>query len=296
MKRLKLALTLVAIACLVSCGKKGIGKITAPKLGGAGQWVRSSGPLGTGQGGVIAFAASGTMKNLFALKDGTGVWRSTDNGANWVSLSSGLASTKVYSLTSNGETLFAGGRGVWRSTDNGATWQQVVNGPGNQLQVGDFHVTAFAVSGTTVFAAGNRYYCNCSETDEQGCCWVHDAQVFRSTDNGETWTPILFKDGYGSVTSIAISGTSIFIGLEGEGVFVGSTTTSDPNANWTPANDGLTSWNVRALAVSGGALFAGTDGDVLRYVGSTWVPSGLAKRANALAVIGSDLLYAPHGR
>ena len=60
----------------------------------------------------------------------------------------------------------------------------------------------------------------------------------------------------GYIISIAISGTNIFAGTDGGGVFF----SSDNGANWTAVNNGLTNTNVHSLAISGTNIFAGTDG------------------------------------
>ena len=58
------------------------------------------------------------------------------------------------------------------------------------------------------------------------------------------------------VLTLAVSGTSLFAGTSGGGVF----RSTDNGASWTAASTGLTSTTVRALAVSGTSLFAGTGG------------------------------------
>jgi hypothetical protein len=61
---------------------------------------------------------------------GGGVFRSTDNGATWTEVSSGLTNRLVQTLVRNGPgQLFAGTQaGVFRSTDNGDLWEPVNTG------------------------------------------------------------------------------------------------------------------------------------------------------------------------
>jgi len=82
------------------------------------QWVQTNGPFG---GRVSCFAVSTT--NVFAGTDG-GVFRSGDNGENWVRTSSGLTNQTISSIAINGADIFAGtsGDGVFRSSDNGENW------------------------------------------------------------------------------------------------------------------------------------------------------------------------------
>src|ERR1044071_9031493 len=75
------------------------------------QWVQTAGPQGSFVGAMLV---SGSY--LIAGTSG-GVFRSTDNGASWVS--SGLTGINVQALAGNGTHLFAGtfGGGVFVSTD-----------------------------------------------------------------------------------------------------------------------------------------------------------------------------------
>ena len=87
------------------------------------QWTQTTGPTG---GRVFCSASSGS--NIFA---GTwvGVYRSTNNGANWTSVNTGLTNTTIRSLLISGSNIFAGtqGGGVFKSTDNGASWAPAGN-------------------------------------------------------------------------------------------------------------------------------------------------------------------------
>ena len=58
--------------------------------------------------------------------------------------------------------------------------------------------------------------------------------VFRSTDNGFTWTAVNNGLTDSMVMSLAVSGTSVFAGTE-KGVF----RSMDNGENWVPVNNGL---------------------------------------------------------
>jgi ligand-binding sensor domain-containing protein len=98
----------------------------------------------------------------------------------------------------------------------------------------------------------------------------------------------------GSATSFAVSGTNLFAGTYGGGVFL----STDNGTSWTPVNNGLWGTGVMSLAVSGTNLFAGTDGSsVFRSTnnGNSWthVNTGLTgvNVPNLLAV-GTNLFAA----
>lgn len=67
------------------------------------------------------YSVSAISTILFAGPSGCGVYRSTDNGLNWVPMNTSLGS--IYSFLVSDKTIFAGGyNGVFRSSDNGLTW------------------------------------------------------------------------------------------------------------------------------------------------------------------------------
>lgn len=150
---------------------------------------------------------------------------------------------------------------------------------------------SLAASGTNIFAG------------------THGGSIFSSSNNGESWTEINsgFTNTDASITdyqntdvySIAISGTNIFAGTYGCGVF----RSTDNGKNWTPIDSGLPHTYVRALTVLGTDLFAGTDNGVYLSTnnGTLWteVNSGLINDytntdVNSFAVIGTNLFAATY--
>jgi len=202
---------------------------------------------------VDALAASGT--NLFAKTSyGSGVFRSTDNGTSWTEVN-GLT-RNVSAIAVSGTNLFAGawgrGRGVFRSTDNGTSWTEVNNGLGRGF------IAALVVSGQYLFAVipGPNAGLNSSS----------GGAVFRSTDNGTSWTGVQYLPG--RFSALAVIGTNLFAGTGG-GVF----RSTDSGESWTEANNGLTDKDVTKLASIGTNLFACTySGGVFRSTdnGANW--------------------------
>ncbi|MBK6760512.1 MAG: hypothetical protein IPG73_07375 [Ignavibacteria bacterium] len=108
------------------------------------QWVQTNGPHG---GDIRCMAVSDT--NLFAGTYGSaGVFLSTNNGASWTAVNTGLTNNIVLSLAVSGTNLFAGteGSGVFRSTNNGTSWTAV------RIGLPRINVRSLAVSGTNLFA------------------------------------------------------------------------------------------------------------------------------------------------
>lgn len=162
---------------------------------------------------------------------------SSDNGATWVSRSSGLptltqtnTNTQVTSLAVIGTNLFAGtGNGVFESTDNGTSWARVNNGsPGL--------ICSLAARGTELFAG----------TFLDG--------VYRSNNNGATWTHAQIGSNV-SVMSLCVVGTNVFAGTwaGGESAYI----LSNSDSSWRATGMAGTTY-VTSFAADNGILFAGT--------------------------------------
>jgi hypothetical protein len=118
-----------------------------------------------------------------------------------------------------------------------------------------------------------------------------------STDNGTRWNAI--TDGLTNtfVVSFAYSGTTLFAGTNGGGVF----RSTDNGQHWTASSSGLTNPVVIALTVSGPNLFAGTIGGgvfLSTNAGAAWtsVNSGLTNPdVRELVVAGTNLFAGTNG-
>lgn len=230
------------------------------------QWRQLPGP-----GRVTVRAFLGRGQYLFAASDAGGVFRSANNGENWIRINNGLTprvGEKVYALAAIGMTIFAGtADGVFRSTDNGGVWAKASTGLPNSP------TTSLVVSGATIFAGTT-------------------GAVFRSTNNGDNWEATGALQTGNDVVSLAANGTTIFACTMGGGVFR-SVNNGDA---WIAANMGLTNLNVTAIGVAEANLFAATLGGgvfLSANSGDSWlaVNTGLANpNARAIAVIGSILM------
>ena len=87
------------------------------------QWVQTTGLYG-GQANSLAVSGS----DLFVSNYGSGLYRSTDNGARWNRVHTGFQDSLINCIVTSGSCLFAsvsGTGGVFRSTDSCATWSWV---------------------------------------------------------------------------------------------------------------------------------------------------------------------------
>ena len=100
----------------------------------------------------------------------------------------------------------------------------------------------------------------------------------------------------GPVHSIVISGTNIFAGTDGGGVYL----SNNNGTSWTSVNSGLTNNYVYSFAISGTNLFAGTVGGVFLSTnnGSSWtaVDSGLTNTfVWSLVILGTNIFAGTNG-
>ena len=127
------------------------------------------------------------------------VYLSTNNGANWTAVSSGLTHSPITAIAVSGTNLFAaigGNEGVFLSTNNGTDWVVVNTG------LTSTKITELAVSGTNLFAG------------------TLGGGVFLSTNNGIRWTTVNSGLTNTNVLSLAVSGANLVAGTGGSGVWM----------------------------------------------------------------------------
>jgi hypothetical protein len=207
----------------------------------------------TDHGATWSPANSGPMQNtdaasllvkgsdLFVGTFGNGILLSSDGGSTWATADSGLTNLYVFCLTASGGNILAGTTiGVFLSTNNGASWNAILNGWNGPW---GYNVRALTVS--------NGYlYAGVDANDGSN-------SIYRSTDNGETWS-ILGGSPSGTTTyAFAVSGTNVFAGGDG-----GVDVSTDNGATWTMASTSeFPTTIISALVVSDTNLYAGTSID-----------------------------------
>ena len=223
--------------------------------------------------------------NLYAdcLIGGGGLFVSADNGVSWrEDTTAGLSQYEITSLIESGEDLFisTGGAGLFRSRDYGLTWSAVDSGLDNPVNTG-LKVTSFS----SLAASGAKVYAS-------------DWWVFRSTNNGESWTygsaPILHKGGadyQSEITALGLLDSVIFAGTSNTGLFC----STDEGESWTSIDNGFTCTYVQTLATVDATIFAATgDSGIFRSTdhGAVWaaVNGGLTSlNVWSLAIVGKTI-------
>lgn len=169
---------------------------------------------------------------LFACSYGNGIWRTTNGGTSWQSCSIGLPNNAAcYEMGKIGSTLFVGVNGapntIYKSTNNGNSWSEVAGTDWGRTE-------HFLTWGTTIFASSN-------------------AAVYKSSDNGVTWTVINHPELYGYPAGLATTSDGKLLVSSGQG-FVWS---PDNGTTWLSALEGLGNIRAGSLAVLNGKIFTG---------------------------------------
>ena len=169
------------------------------------------------------------------------VWRSTDNGATWTKMteSAGWTARSEHSSVAmlDGSIVLIGGRisnsagfknDVWRSTDKGATWTQVNASADWSARAG--HSSQVMPDGSIVLMGGRVYDSNSADGFKN--------DVWRSTDNGATWTDVNASAGWSA--RCAQSSVSM---PDGSIVLMGGYDGSNKNDVWRFVPAGLLAQN-----------------------------------------------------
>jgi hypothetical protein len=219
---------------------------------------------------------------IFAGTNGGGVY--CNISGSWVAVNRGLTNRHVHALAvgANGATIFAGtDGGVFRRTTNG--WTSASTGIPSGTAI-----SAIAVNGTNLFATTVGPF----------------GRIYRSTNNGGTWTQVGSGDTY---EALAFVGANIYVGSDkgvacftnggtswqdmGEnfpvhilassgsyvyaGTPVGVFRSAYNHTNWSSINTGLPDTEVKAIAGVGSSLFAGTASSGVFCTtnsGNNWIP------------------------
>ena len=164
-----------------------------------------------------------------------GVYGSYDRGMNWIVLNSGLGSTNVVSVISNGSLLYAGtsDSGVYISSNYGSTWSASSSGLTNR-------------NVKTLLAVGNNIFAGTS------------GGVFLSANNGVNWTSRNSGLTTLLIESLYSENGNLFAGTRDSGVYL----SANGGLLWQKKSIGLpvNGMGVNSFTSLNNKLFAGTFG------------------------------------
>jgi ligand-binding sensor domain-containing protein len=158
-----------------------------------------------------------------------GIFHSLDNGDNWIDISSDLNNVVTLTISPDGKNMFAGtyGQGVFFSSDNEVKWTEINSGLTN-LNVLKLYID----SNTRNLLAGTA------------------GGVFRSTNNGESWTSSGLMPYVENIDAIS---NNLFVSSS-NGIFC----STDSGSNWKLISSVLPDLGgPYNIATDGSNLFAG---------------------------------------
>lgn len=192
-------------------------------------WEKTAGPPG-----LEVTVIYETNNILYAGTDTQGVYKSTDNGLNWIAANNGIERTSISDLIASGGNLLAavgakcpGSTNVFKSTDGGATWSGTTG-------LSERDVISFAIKGSSVYATffnGDPKHSGISRSGDNGNTWkevasplqnggkiivsdnaiivASDNFIWRSLDDGASWD-IVEQFALSGINSFARVGTKLF--------------------------------------------------------------------------------------
>ena len=208
----------------------------------------------------------------------SGIWY-TDDSVSWIPENDGLTNLQINELANIGTTLIVGTEwgGAFRKKATEDSWHPINSGfivplinqeQANNVQTesalhssqrphlpSKIGIDSFAVMDNLLFVSA---------------VWEKGGGLFRSDDEGDTWTRIAAEEITDKVSALAVYGTTLYAGTSDSGVFH----SNDKGDSWTAVNNGLTYQRVSdLLSVNENTVFVGTTGGIFRTTnsGNSWV-------------------------
>jgi photosystem II stability/assembly factor-like uncharacterized protein len=159
-----------------------------------------------------------------------GILRSSDYGATWESMNTGLTNLWIVSLGKSSDGIFAGtlSSGIFKSVNHGATWENIGD------SVKSENITSITSIGNVIFAG------------------TYHKGLFKSNDGGAHWQGV--KNGLpNSPIMSLVSYKNILFALTSEEIFM----TKDNGLHWISVSE-KTNFMPCSFVVAGATALVGT--------------------------------------
>lgn len=224
-------------------------------------WQEADSGLPAGPNIWAVAVSPGSAQTAWAGTLGSGIFQTTNGGASWSAVNTGLSDLFVHALLvdpANANVVYAGtGDGIFKSVNGGSTW----NRSGSISGVGIFALALDPANESRIYAGGFA-----PSSDDAGY-----AVVYGSGDGGATWTtaqigaastnaPLIQALAVGSDGEVY---AGLFNGYESGGVYA----SADHGVGWTPYGTlpGTPAYSLVFAASAPTVLVAGSYTGVFRY-------------------------------
>lgn len=254
------------------------------------QWIQTNGP---NAGNVITLFNSGN--NVIAGTFGNGIFKTTNNGTNWINANNGLTNLFVASSYKLQNYLFIGtngssGPGVFASINSGSNWYPLNTGLTFTSVLSFTSISDSLYVGAYSSTGGVRFSSN------YGLNWINisgdlphnfivyivafqnmlfagtSSGIFKTTNNGINWISV--NNSY-DVSVMIFFNKALYVGTIDNGIYK----STNNGINWVSVNSGLSNLQIRNFAYNNSSLFVATAGGVSlsNNNGLNWQPinSGL---------------------
>ena len=211
----------------------------------------------------------------------------------WTKMTDAFDNYNINTFFSLGTNLFVGYQtGGFMSSDGGGTWTPITKNLSSTINTNN--INGYDTTIQYIFTDGSALFAAVNQSVQSAILNPQPSEIFKSTDNGSSWSRVWSSASLLNVTSISFINSKKF--LVSSGGYI--STSSDNGNSWSnsynpPSNipcspvisDGTNFYSAQAgtllMATSNGLSFNSVQNDSLQ--GGTGVPS--------LASIGSKLFY-----
>ena len=229
------------------------------------QWMQTKGPLG---GRAANIFNNGTT--VFANISGSGIYKSSDNGASWSKIDGFDFLRDCRTLAGKGNDLFVFNRSseIYHSTNSGDSWNKITD-----TTIANKYVYFLSIAGQNVYAPSPD-------------------GLYRSTDDGASWE--ILNDSL-------ITGTINFIKSDSSFLFAGNSTgqlfrSSDNGDSWELLKNGSNELTTSSITFDGSKLIAANSSVASSiYISTDFGDTWTEKDGNADSINAFYDLYSING-